>query len=154
MLASIGIFFQSPYTVTLPNSRNGYFDEDTFSDDELEILTQTLGVPLGIQGFEGDWDAEPNEIVEIAVQLVTPPEVALRLLHEETESRFQPLSEDAFEEQALAAHDVFWEQFAPIASVTPFGDRAASVEVLSEHHSLFNGVFMRAPEQGFNRQYQ
>ncbi|MCL2842181.1 MAG: S8 family serine peptidase [Oscillospiraceae bacterium] len=109
-------------------------------DEELAVLRHTLDTPIGMQGFESDWDNDPNEIVEIAVQFVTPPAVALRLLHEEAHPRAR-LAKHVFEAQALAAHDAFLEQLQPLTRV-----RTATTEIFSEHHSLFNGVFMRVPQ--------
>ena len=112
--------------------------------DTFETLTQTLQTPVGLQGFALGWDADPNELIEIGVQFVTPPAVALRLLQEEQEIR--PLSAQSYEDQAQEAHEAFWEQIAPLTRA-----RSAQVEVLSEHHSLFNGVFMRVPQHMVER---
>jgi hypothetical protein len=50
---------------------------------EYSILTSTMGTPVGMQGFEGEYAiTSPYQMVEIVVQFVTPPAVALRLLQE------------------------------------------------------------------------
>jgi len=114
------------------------------------ILTRTLQNPIGLQGFESTYafaDSDPNEIVEIVVQFVTPPSVALRLIQEDGGSSIQPLSEQSFEEEALDAHDVFAEQLQTIMRVQSImRAHTASTEIFSEHHTLFNGVFMRVPQ--------
>ena len=128
-----------------------FFDENRYpemvrvtrdgrSDEELAVLRHTLATPIGLQGFEADWSNDPNEIIEVAVQFVTPPAVALRLLHEEERPHVR-LAEHVFEGQALAAHDAFREQLQPLTR-----GRTGTTEIFSEHHSLFNGVFMRVPQ--------
>ena len=120
----------------------------SFTDDErMAILTQTLSAPLGIFGFELGWDDDPYEMVEIAVQFVTPPEVALRLLYTDGHTTFRSFRAQSYEEQALAAHDAFQKQFEQMMPIVPFGRMSAPFEVISEHHRLFNGLFMRVPVQ-------
>jgi len=106
----------------------------------FEILTQTLQTPIGLQGFALGWDADPNELIEIGVQFVTPPAVALRLMHDGEQPLLRSLAENTFEEQAQIGHDAFWEQIAPLTRA-----RTAQIEILSEHNLLFNGVFVRVP---------
>ena len=121
-------------------------------EDELDenasltysILTETLADPIGMQGFHGEYAiGDPNEMIEIIVEFVTPPAVALRLMQEEgiplALSRTLPRA--SFEEQALTAHDIFNQQLNRIP--TPFS--TAQPEILSKHYSLLNGVFMRVP---------
>jgi len=110
---------------------------------ELQALTLSLATPLGMQEFADDWDSDPNEIIEIAVQFVTPSEVALRLLSEADDAAFRPFSAQSYEDQALEAHDAFWQQMAPFTQ--PRMRTAAPIEMISEHHLLFNGVFLRVP---------
>jgi len=100
----------------------------------MGLLTQTLGQPIGLHGFE-HFTADPDEIVNISVQFVTPPAVAQRLAYDGPVL----LSDSVFESRALEAHDAFREQLG----VQLLG--RASLEIYSEHHSLFNGVFMRVP---------
>ena len=121
---------------------------EPLSDDELASLTWTLGEPLGAQVSDADWGDDPEEIVEVAVQFITPPATALRLLDiDDGNMRIQ--SAGAYQQQALAAHADFYAQLerltpdTPPGVVTPF---SAPFEILSEHHSLFNGVFMRVPQ--------
>ena len=107
----------------------------------LEAFTQTLEPALALEGFDEGWDADPNALIEIGVQFVTPPSVALRLMHEAEPQRARmSLSADDFEAQAQAAHDVFWAQAAPLTRA-----RTTQIEILSEHNLLFNGVFLRVP---------
>ena len=104
------------------------------------ILTSTLQEPVGMQGFEGDYEiAGPNEPVEIIVMFRTPSAVALRLMQERGISHSLALSRASFEDQALSAHDAFWGEFGHIGR----GRAGDSVEVLSEWSSLINGVAIR-----------
>jgi len=109
----------------------------SLSDDELASLTRTLGEPLGAQVSDADWGDDPEEIVEIAVQFITPPATALRLLDiDDGNMRIQ--SAGAYQQQALAAHADFYAQLerltldTPPGVVTPF---SAPFEILSEHYS-------------------
>jgi len=104
----------------------------------IETITQTLQSPMGLQGFALGWDADPNELIEIGVQFVTPPAVALRLMQEER--GFRAFSAQSYEEQAQLGHDAFWAQIAPLTRA-----RTAQLEIISEHNLLFNGVFLRVP---------
>ena len=109
---------------------------------ELEILTGTLGEPIGMQGFEGKYAINsPDEMVEIIVQFATPPAGALQLIQERGISLGRTLPGTCYYEQALVAHDLFKEQLAEIS--TPFGSDA--IEITSQNYWLFNGAFMRAP---------
>lgn len=109
---------------------------------QRNILTQTLEVSFGMQGFEAEHElGEPNEIVEIIVQFRTPPAVALRLLQEGVGFVLEDLPVITFENQALSAHEDFQNQLGSL--FVP--DNFPSPEIFSEHHSLFNGVFMRVP---------
>ena len=83
-------------------------------------------------------ESDSNEIVEIVVQFVTPPAVALRLSHGGEHPDVHSLSE--YEEKALEAHGAFREQLQLLMK------DIATVEIFSEHHNLFNGVFMRVPK--------
>ncbi|MCL2547493.1 MAG: S8 family serine peptidase, partial [Oscillospiraceae bacterium] len=114
---------------------------------ELGILTGTLNTPVGMQGFEGDHALgyDSYEVIEIVVQFVTPPAVALRLLEERNNSDFRTFSSATFEEQALSAHDAFHKQLRQISPPGAFGITSAAHEIISEYHSLFNGVYMRVP---------
>jgi len=100
----------------------------------MSLLTQTLGQPIGLHGFEA-FDTDSNEIIQIAVQFVTPSAVAQRLAHDGPVL----LSDSMFESRALEAHDAFREQLG----VQLLG--RSGLDIYSEHHSLFNGVFMRVP---------
>ena len=116
-------------------------------DYAYSVLTSTLNGSVGMQGFEGKYAIScPDEIVEIIVQFVTPPAVALRLMDEMVISPQRvgrALSGGSFEEQALSAHDLFSQQLGSIP--VPFGSGRNALEIFSEHHRLFNGVFMRVP---------
>jgi len=109
---------------------------------ELEILTGTLGEPIGMQGFEGEYAINsPEEMVEIIVQFATPPAGALQLIHERGISLERALPGTCYYKQALLAHDVFIQQLAEIS--TPFDSDV--IEITSYNYWLFNGVFMRVP---------
>jgi len=111
---------------------------DPIPETRIAILSQTLGTPLGLHGFDEGWDDDPHAILEIAIQFRTPPETALQLLSEVYNIRLCSFTIQTYEEQSLAAHDAFWEQVAPLIDT-------AQTEVLREHHRLFNGIYMRAP---------
>ncbi|MCL2578103.1 MAG: S8 family serine peptidase [Defluviitaleaceae bacterium] len=128
------------------------------SDDDPEnqinkfgncVLTSTLGEAVGMQGFEGDYAIEsPNEIVEIIVQFKTPPSASLRLMHEKGIFIEVALGHSigkmySFEEQALTAHDSFRQQLSQIFGTSD--PSSGEYGIFSEHHLLFNGVFMRVP---------
>jgi len=122
-------------------------ERDNEFDYAYSILTSTLNGSVGMQGFEGMYAIScPNEIVEIIVQFVTPPTVALRLMDESAISPQRigrALQGASFEEQALSAHDVFSQQLNSIP--VSFSAGRSTMEIFSEHHTLFNGVFMRVP---------
>jgi len=108
---------------------------------EYHILTETLGDPVGMQDFEGVYAIDnPNEVIEVIVEFRVPPAVALRLLQERgIEAPIPGINaSDSFEEQALTAHEMFQQQIGVISE-------SYLVEIFSEHHWLFNGVFMRLP---------
>jgi len=82
--------------------------EYNISNEIEHILTSTLGEAVGMQGFYGDHAINnPTEVVEIIVQFVTPPEVALRIMVEEGISREHSVFGTDFRAQALAAHTAF-----------------------------------------------
>ena len=116
-------------------------DAPSQSDVEISILTSTLEEPVGMQGFEGEYALSENsdEIIEIIVQFVTPPSVALRLLHERNYQLYEHTT--SFDTQALAAHDTFQQQLREI----PFPFDIEQIDLFGEHFELFNGVFMRLP---------
>jgi len=101
-------------------------------------LTQTMGAPIGMIGFEGDYELSDG-MVEIAVQFNTPPHAALRLLSNAGQHGRTGRSLVNYEAIAKAAHDTFFAQFATL----PMPFFADSPEVMSRHYTLFNGVFMR-----------
>jgi len=115
-----------------------------FTEGERRVLTHTLDDPIGAQHFDTGVHRNPNEIVEIAVQFVTPSAVALRLLYEEAYPHIRPLSEHMFEERAREAHAAFARQFAPLQPMR-LSRAGGDIEIFSEHYNLFNGVFMRVP---------
>ena len=106
-------------------------------DYAYDILTSTLNEPVGMQGFEGQYAINsPDEMVEIVVQFVTPPAVALRQMQERGISIDLILSGYTYVEQAQSAHDAFYQQLAEIT---------APMEIHVKHYWLFNGVYMRVP---------
>ncbi|MCL2588721.1 MAG: S8 family serine peptidase, partial [Oscillospiraceae bacterium] len=118
--------------------------EECASISEGNTPTSMLQIPIGLQGFEDGWDSNPDALIEIAVQFMTPSAVALRLEYEEEllhADYLRPLLESISERQALTAHDEFQAQIAPLTSAR----NMEQIEVLSEHYSLFNGVFLRVP---------
>ena len=121
---------------------------DEYEQDQesiaLSVLTSTLNGSVGMQGFDGE-DAidDPNEVIEISVQFITPPTVALRLLHERDHPYAISLPEVSFEDHARAAHITFFEQLEQLTESS--APSVSSIEIISEHHTLFNGVFMRVP---------
>jgi len=118
-------------------------------DYAYSILTNTLNGSVGMQGFVGSYMiSNPDEIVEIIVQFITPPAVGLRLMDERaiTPQRIgRELSVASFEEQALSAHDAFSQQLNSIPVPFGRGGNMSMMEIFSAHHTLFNGVYMRVP---------
>jgi len=109
---------------------------------EEQQLTATLGETAGLQGFDGDLTLDnPSEVVEIIVQFVTPPAVALRLIAERGIALPADFSASGatFEEQALSAHITFGQQLLTI----PVPHTGQPPVTLIAHHQLFNGVVMR-----------
>lgn len=118
--------------------------QQRLEDAELNAIIGTLGTPIGMQGFEGDYAINnPNQVIEIVVQFVTPPATALRLINERGISGVRAFSGASYEEQALSAHDTFLAQLNSIPM--PLSGFAPAPEIFSSNHSLFNGVFMRVP---------
>ena len=116
---------------------------DMIHETESYALTNTLYSPGGMQGFEGDHAIlNPNEMVEIGVEFRTPSTVALQLMYDRGYVLNHRNQTDSFEAQALFAHEVFQEQLEQI--LIPFA-KNTSVEILSEHYWLFNGIFIRVP---------
>ena len=127
--------------INLTNER-----KEGFSEEERGILTQTLGESPGALRLDYFGEIGPDEIVEIAVQFVTPPAVALRLQHHDQSNILRRVSEAVFEEQALEGHRKFLEQLEILEQLQPFTRAGLSqIEIFSEHYNLFNGVFMRVP---------
>ena len=127
---------------------------NVLADDEMEefaenFLTSTLEEPVGVQGFYGDYALDDDdELVEIMVQFVTPPAVALRLLEENDISLddFElALLATSYEHQAQAAHDAFAAQIGDLYLLATFNFGNEAIEILEEYYSLFNGVLMRVP---------
>jgi len=111
-------------------------------DYAYSILTSTLNESIGMQGFEGRYAiTSPDEAVEIFVQFVTPPSVALRLMQERGITRGRGFPGGSFEAQAQGAHDVFNQQLAGIP--VPFS--GGGIEILESYYCLFNGMLMRVP---------
>ena len=143
------------YVIELPLPTHGLEQEsevDSFEFEEISdelarsILTATLQGSIGMQGFEGDYalGGDPNEIVEIIVEFVTPSAVALRLMQERGISHNMVFARSAvsYEAQAQTGHAAFVSQLAQVPM--PFSSEA-SIEILSEHYGIFNGMGMRVP---------
>ena len=113
-----------------------------YSDTYNNILTTTMGVPIGMYGFEGEYAIDSfDETVEIIVQFDVPPAVALRLIQEQSMPRGRSGPVVSYEEQALAAHTAFNQELSQLM----FPLSADPIEIFSEYHNLFNGVYMRVP---------
>lgn len=120
---------------------------ERLSGDDYATPARAFRGPHGVRLSDTDRTRDPEEIVEVAVQFVTPPAVALRLLDEDSGVRVR--TEQAYDRQALAAHTAFRSQLEGLIGEAPPGVMTPSVvpfEIFSEHHSLFNGVFMRVPQ--------
>jgi len=118
-------------------------------DNTCTILTSTLNGPVGMRGFEGNYEIScPNDIVEIIVQFITPPSVALRLMQDRA-TPMQRISTmphtGSFDEQALLAHSAFNQQLNSISMQFSSSRSMNVMEIISTHYRLFNGVFMRVP---------
>jgi subtilisin family serine protease len=133
-------------TVAYENTTDNFGFAENKRDTAKAILTSTLREAIGMQGFEGEYAIDSqDEIIEIIVQFVTPPSVALRLMQEKgIVENFSFSSRTSYEEQALAGHTAFNRQLNEITNKNN-SVRNNSYEIFSEHHSLFNGVFMRVP---------
>lgn len=113
---------------------------------DATALTRTPREPRGERFSDADFGDDPAEIVEIAVQFVTPPAVALRLLDEDRGVLAAMVQ--TYERRALAAHTAFRSQIEGLTPAAPPGvmtPQTVPFEIFSEHHNLFNGVFMRVP---------
>lgn len=136
-----------------------------FETAEYAFLTATLGEPLGMVGFEGEFALNFEEnptineegMVEIIVQFHTPPFVALELAEElrqgreigtrrarrERETRNNRSGRNRLRDEAQASHDDFAEQL----DNQLLGEFSEYVEIISSHFYLFNGVYLRvSPE--------
>ena len=141
-------------------------------DLEHELLTGMLIDPVGVQGFDGDYRITSyDEAIEIIVQFVTPPSVALKQMQEKSiQTGFSTMSM-SFEGQALSAHDAFLQQLAEISTILDSDEingvgendddfsingffnndsgndisTSTQFEITSAYHELFNGVIMRVP---------
>ena len=117
-------------------------------DSLIENLALSLEGPLGAVGFEGDFALDnPNSLINISVQFVTPPVEALRILENAnpaalSRARSRVAAVD-FEAVALEAHSNFEAQLSglPVSRA-----RSAQPRILSSHYTLFNGVFMTVPQ--------
>ena len=104
---------------------------------EESVLTFSLGEALGMSGFEGEYAlTDPDAPVDIMVQFVTPPSVAIKLGAERGVPGFS--AGIPAEEQALAAHAAFYEQLGSLGA-------RSLLEIRGENHILFNGAFMTVP---------
>jgi len=110
-------------------------------------LTQTLQAPIGAVGFESGFDNNPYAIIEIGVQFITPPYVALRLMQEAGHPYTRGLR-TSYEAYAFAAHGAFFEQLNQLVGQESQAFEAfssAPFQIIGEHHALFNGVFLQVP---------
>jgi len=113
-------------------------------DIAYNTIASTLGEAIGMQGFVDDYAIDDlNEIVEIVVQFITPPAIALRLIDEKELDIEIELVDENYEEQALHAHIEFEAQLEglPVSRAR----NAVQPEIISEYYQLFNGVYMRVP---------
>jgi len=133
-------FDESP---VLMQKSDGQDDPELVGFDEEEFLLRTMGDPVGAQGFSEEHEISSyDDIVEIIVQFVTPPAAALSLINEKGIQTNRTMSAGSFEEQALSAHTAFRQQLSDIIPmILNSSDRGQpDVVILSEHHSLFNGM--------------
>lgn len=137
---------------TEPPQRAQFTDRPSrLNENERRILNHTReDEPRGVQGGRGVWEIADCGRVEVIVSFVTPSAVALRLMHEDDNRGVRTLSEQAFEQQALTAHENFRAQLSTIntaeahsAYVQPLS--ALDMEIFAEHYRLFNGMLMRVP---------
>lgn len=133
-----------------------YIDESVLVE-ELHLLTEALSEPVGMQGFLGD-DAlgdDPNEVVEVIVQFMTPPQVALELTEElaqgrpigtrqAREGRRRRGNRNRFRDEALNGHEIFNEQLNT-RRTRMRTTSGTEIEVVATYHELFNGQLLRVP---------
>jgi len=118
---------------------------------DLALVLHTIGDPLGPIGFEGNYALpnNSNELVEVIVQFHTPPMEVLRLMNEINHPYMQAQAIGrtrvvmSYEEQALAAHNLFESQLAAIPM--PLSGEGGGMTILDTTHTLFNGALMRLP---------
>jgi len=129
-------------------------DFENFGD--LAFVLHTLGEPRGMVGFEGGYalPSNPNELVEISVQFVTPPSVVLELMsdvnHPYVAENVNTMLriDNPHEMHAITAHANFLMQLAQEVTDTARGVAAFGApdfEVLDSFHTLFNGKIMQVP---------
>ena len=116
--------------------------------EHMDFLLSTLThEPIRMFGFEDHYalSDNPDEMVEIVVQFRTPSAVAQRLIQEAESPRARSggrAMDAAFAPAALEGHASFMNELSTIPMPL---SATGSMEIFSEHHMLFNGVFMRVP---------
>ena len=155
---------------------NLYYNEARITDPALleeifalrnslvEELALSLQGQVGAVGFEDEFSLDdPDALINISVQFVTPPTEALQILAEEGDGLLPnltaegmaalnallfedgaPSTEEEFEAIALEAHENFAEQLAELEVPLP---QVEQPQILSYHYTLFNGVFMTVPQR-------
>jgi len=132
-------------------------DAQIYDPEVLEELLALRGslmdglVPttsVGAVGFEGDFALDtPDALINIAVQFMTPPVEALRILSQESHPAIEAFAsartDTEFEVIALSAHADFASQLSNLGGARV---RAAAPQIISSHMALFNGVFMTVPQ--------
>lgn len=137
-----------PERARLLQERVGYSDVDMRDFGDLSLVLHTLTMdPVGAFGFEGEYTlpGDPNQLVEIVVQFVTPPSVVLGMMSDAQHPYFtQNVARTLmpYEALALSAHNNFESQLAGVP--VPLGT-TSSPRIIDSHHVLFNGLLMEVP---------
>lgn len=123
------------------NSKDTYLNGTLGTDavTYLNALAEALQQPAGAQGFEDGYDDNPEEMVEIVVQFVTMPSEMIKLYNRQqgvytTKAQAETVAE--------AAHVRFNNA---LNKLTSLNRSVSKIEIIGEHSTLFNGVYLRVP---------
>lgn len=125
-------------------SLDEFASENFVNADAYATLSSLLAPAVGIRGFEGEYAiTDLNEIIQIAVQFIVPPAVALRHMDKlGMEHDFGALGR-TFEAQSLSAHNTFADELNSIGI-------NADTAIFASNYQLFNGAFLRVPAYMLN----
>ena len=138
LLLAFVMVFSAVILTQAADPQAGMSEDDAYVEG---ILTSTLGAKLGMYGFEGEKAlVDPDEIVNIIVEFVTPCAAALELGTGRGSAGYDAYASADFEEQAAAAHAAFYDQLGSVG-----GGARQQLAITAETSTLFNGAFMSVP---------